>query len=97
MIVGMAGFFAAAAKPPFSTFIIVSELTGGYCLLLLPLGLHPRVRSLRRAIHLRLAGGRPLALAGPPGSYVCEVLAEVRVREFLSPKPSLVVLHPTTR
>ena len=29
-IVGMAGFFAAAAKTPFSTLIIVSELTGDY-------------------------------------------------------------------
>ena len=34
VIVGMAGFFAAAAKTPFSTLIIVSELTGGYTLLL---------------------------------------------------------------
>ena len=33
-IVGMAGFFAAAAKTPFSTIIIVSEMTGGYRLLL---------------------------------------------------------------
>ena len=31
---GMAGFFAAAAKTPFSTLIIVSEMTGGYHLLL---------------------------------------------------------------
>jgi CIC family chloride channel protein len=34
VIVGMAGFFAAAAKTPFSTIIIVSEMTGGYFLLL---------------------------------------------------------------
>ena len=34
MLVGMAGFFAAAAKTPFSTIIIVSEMTGGYSLLL---------------------------------------------------------------
>ncbi len=34
VIVGMAGFFAAAAKTPFSTLIIVSEMTGGYHLLL---------------------------------------------------------------
>jgi CIC family chloride channel protein len=30
----MAGFFAAAAKTPVSTLIIVSEITGGYGLLL---------------------------------------------------------------
>ena len=34
VIVGMAGFFAAAAKTPFSTLIMVSEMTGGYSLLL---------------------------------------------------------------
>lgn len=34
VIVGMAGFFAAAAKTPFSTLVIVSEMTGGYNLLL---------------------------------------------------------------
>ncbi len=34
VIVGMAGFFAAAAKTPFSTLIIVSEMMGGYRLLL---------------------------------------------------------------
>ena len=34
VIVGMAGFFAAAAKTPFSTIVIVSEMTGNYDLLL---------------------------------------------------------------
>ncbi len=33
MIVGMAGFFAAAAKTPFSTLVIVCELTGNYRLI----------------------------------------------------------------
>jgi CIC family chloride channel protein len=34
VIVGMAGFFAAAAKTPFSTLVMVGEITGGYDLLL---------------------------------------------------------------
>ncbi len=34
IIVGMAGFFASAACSPFSTIIMVSEMTGGYGLLL---------------------------------------------------------------
>lgn len=34
VVVGMAGFFAAAAKTPFSTLVIVSEMTGSYSLLL---------------------------------------------------------------
>ena len=33
-VVGMAGFFAGTARAPFSTVIMVSELTGGYELLL---------------------------------------------------------------
>lgn len=34
VLVGMAGFFAAAAKTPFSTLIIVGEMTGGYSLIM---------------------------------------------------------------
>jgi CIC family chloride channel protein len=34
VILGMAGFFTAAAKTPISTIVIVSEMTGGYELLL---------------------------------------------------------------
>ncbi|NPA94909.1 MAG: chloride channel protein [Thermodesulfobacteria bacterium] len=34
VIVGMAGFFASAASTPFSTVIMVSEMTGNYALLL---------------------------------------------------------------
>jgi CIC family chloride channel protein len=34
VILGMGGFFAAAAKTPFSTLVIVSEMTGSYHLLL---------------------------------------------------------------
>ena len=34
VVVGMAGFFAAAAKTPFSTLVMVGEMTGNYNLLL---------------------------------------------------------------
>jgi chloride channel protein, CIC family len=34
VLLGMAGFFAAAAKTPFSTLIIVSEMTGDYQMIL---------------------------------------------------------------
>ena len=48
VIVGMAGFFAAAAKTPFSTLIIVSEMTGGYHLLLPSLWVCPPLCRLSR-------------------------------------------------
>lgn len=38
LLVGMAGFFAAAAKTPFSTVVIVCELTGGFGLIAPALG-----------------------------------------------------------
>ncbi len=68
VIVGMAGFFAAAAKTPFSTLVIVSEMTGNYNLLLPDaVGLRAGVSPLGRAIDLQLPGGKPLAFAGAPG------------------------------
>ena len=66
VIVGMAGFFAAAAKTPFSTLIIVSEMTGGYHLLLPSLWVCTLVvHPFRQAVDLFLASGKPLPLAGP--------------------------------
>jgi CIC family chloride channel protein len=38
LLVGMAGFFAAAAKTPFSTLVIVCELTGNFALVAPTLG-----------------------------------------------------------
>ena len=68
VIVGMAGFFAAAAKTPFSTLVIVSEMTGDYNLLLPALWVvHHRLPAVRRAVALQLAGREPGAVAGPPG------------------------------
>jgi CIC family chloride channel protein len=96
VIVGMAGFFAAAAKTPFSTLIIVSEMTGGYRLLLPSLwvcGL-AYVLSDRQSIYSSQVEGRSRSPAHQ-GSYVREVLAEVRVADFLRPGQDLLVLHPS--
>ena len=38
LVVGMAGFFAAAAKTPFSTLVLVCEVTGGFGLIAPALG-----------------------------------------------------------
>jgi chloride channel protein, CIC family len=94
VIVGMAGFFAAAAKTPFSTLIIVSEMTGGYSLLLPSLWVCTLsfILSDQKSIYSSQVEGRSRSPAHQ-GSYVREVLAEVRVREFLSPQWAPVGLH----
>ena len=76
----MAGFFAAAAKTPFSTLIIVSEMTGGYHLLLPSLWVCTLsfILSDKQSIYSSQVESRSLSPAHQ-GSYVRQVLAEVRV------------------
>ena len=95
VIVGMAGFFSAAAKTPFSTMIIVSEMTGGYALLLPSLWVCTIsfILSGRQSIYSSQVEGRSYSPAHR-GSYIREVLAEVRVSEFLSPQQEVVSLKP---
>jgi CIC family chloride channel protein len=95
VIVGMAGFFSAAAKTPFSTMIIVSEMTGGYALLLPSLWVCTIsfILSGKQSIYSSQVESRSFSPAHR-GSYVREVLAEVRVSEFLSPQQDVVSLNP---
>jgi len=83
-VVGMAGFFAAAAKTPFSTLVIVSEMTGGYHLLLPSLWVCVLafVLSDEQSIYSSQLESRSRSPAHQ-GSYVREVLAGVRVRQVL--------------
>jgi CIC family chloride channel protein len=98
VIVGMAGFFAAAAKTPVSTLVIVSEMTGNYNLLLPTLWVcaiafllsdeqsiyHSQVESRSRSpAHL--------------GDYVRDVLTGLRVAQFLKPDEVFPLLHPNER
>ena len=95
VIVGMAGFFAAAAKTPFSTLVIVSEMTGGYHLLLPSLwvcGLS-FILSDQQSIYSSQVESRSRSPAHQ-GSYVRQVLAEVRVKDFLSPGDAALALRP---
>jgi CIC family chloride channel protein len=93
VVVGMAGFFAAAAKTPFSTLIIVSEMTGGYALLLPSLWVCTLsfILSDEQSIYSSQVEGRANSPAHR-GSYVRQILANVRVRQFLTcdqPTPTL--------
>ena len=95
VIVGMAGFFAAAAKTPFSTLIIVSEMTGGYHLLLPACGF----ACWRSCSRTRNRSTRPRWKAAPArpahqGSFVREVLEAVYVRQFLVREQAFQVMQP---
>ena len=86
IIVGMAGFFAAAAKTPFSTLVIVSEMTGNYNLLLPTLWVCTIAFLLsdEQSIYSSQVESRSLSPAHQ-GNYVREVLAGLKVGEFLLP------------
>jgi CIC family chloride channel protein len=95
VIVGMAGFFAAAAKTPFSTLLIVSEMTGGYALLLPALWVCTLsfILSDEQTIYSSQVEGRSSSPAHR-GSYVRQILANVRVRQFLSFERPPLTLEP---
>jgi CIC family chloride channel protein len=84
-VVGMAGFFAAAAKTPFSTLIIVSEMTGGYHLLLPALWVCSVsfMLSDRQSIYRQQVESRTRSPAHQ-GAFVRQALAGVTVARFLT-------------
>lgn len=95
VIMGMAGFFAAAAKTPFSTLIIVSEMTGDYRLILPALWVcaWSFLLSDRQSLYRSQVESRSRSPAHQ-GDYVREVLAGQHVRQFLSPGKAVPVLRP---
>jgi CIC family chloride channel protein len=98
VVVGMAGFFAAAAKTPFSTLVIVSEMTGSYNLLL-PTLWNCAIAFLlsdEQSIYIAQVGSRSLSPAHQ-GDYVRAVLAGLSVRQFLKAAQEVPVLHPGDR
>src|SRR5262249_27343937 len=95
IILGMAGFFAAAAKTPFSTLIIVSEMTGDYKLLLPALWVVTIafLVSDEEPLYRSQVKSRALSPAHQ-GSYVREVLAGLKVSGFLLPGLEVPALRP---
>ncbi len=86
VIVGMAGFFAAAAKTPLSTLVMVSELTGNYNLLLPTLWVCTIAFLLsdEQSIYSSQVQSRSRSPAHQ-GAYVREVLTGLRVGSFITP------------
>jgi len=95
VIVGMAGFFAAAAKTPFSTLVIVSEMTGGYHLLLPALWVCVLAFLLsdEKSIYSAQIESRSRSPAHR-GSFVRDALGEVSVGQFFVPGQTVVALRP---
>lgn len=98
VIVGMAGFFAAAAKTPVSTLVIVSEMTGNYNLLLPTLWVCALAFLLsdEQSIYSSQVLSRSRSPAHQ-GDYVREVLAGLHVRQFLTSQKEVPTLHPGDR
>jgi CIC family chloride channel protein len=98
IIVGMAGFFAAAAKTPFSTLVMVGELTGNYNLLLPTLWVCALAFLLsdEQSIYSQQVASRSLSPAHQ-GDYVREVLAGLRVGQFLGAQQEVPTLRPSAR
>jgi CIC family chloride channel protein len=95
VLLGMAGFFAAAAKTPFSTLIIVSEMTGDYKLLLPALWvcIAAFLMSDGQPLYRSQVEGRSRS-AAHQGRFVREVLAGLRVIQFLKPGEAFPSLRP---
>jgi CIC family chloride channel protein len=98
VIVGMAGFFAAAAKTPFSTLVMVSEMTGNYNLLLPTLWVCALAFLLsdEQSIYSSQVESRSRSPAHQ-GDYVREVLIDLRVSRFLQPGQKIPCLHAGDR
>jgi CIC family chloride channel protein len=98
VIVGMAGFFAAAAKTPFSTLVIVSEMTGNYNLLLPTLWVCAIAFLLsdEQSIYSSQLPSRSLSPAHQ-GDYVRAVLANLRVSQFMTPEREVPFVYPGDR
>jgi chloride channel protein, CIC family len=98
VIVGMAGFFAAAAKTPVSTLIMVSELTGSYSLLLPTLWVCSLAFLLsdEQSIYSSQVDSRSRSPAHQ-GDYVREVLVGLRVAQFMIPQQEIPSLRAGDR
>ena len=95
VLIGMAGFFAAAAKTPFSTLVMVSELTGNYNLLLPTLWVCALsfLLSDEQSIYSSQVESRSRSPAHQ-NEFVRGMLSGLVVEQFVRPNSSLTTLQP---
>ncbi len=95
VVIGMAGFFAAAAKTPFSTLVMVSELTGSYNLLLPTLWVCALTFLLsdEQSIYSSQVESRSRSPAHQ-ADFIRLMLSGMTVAQFLNDKQELVTVRP---
>jgi CIC family chloride channel protein len=93
-IVGMAGFFAGCAHAPFSTIIMVSEMTGGYHLLLPTMWVSTLCFAMGRRWKL-YSKQVPSRLESPAhrGDFLVDVLEGMRVGDVFDPTHAVKRVH----
>ncbi len=98
VLVGMAGFFAAAAKTPFSTLVIVSEMTGNYSLLLPTLWVCAIAFLLsdEQSIYRSQVESRSRSPAHQ-GDFARQVLEGLSLKQFIPAQEQIVTLKPGDR
>jgi len=94
-VVGMAGFFAAAAKTPISTVIMVSELTGDYELLVPSMWVCAFAFLVSRDWTIYRSQLRSRALALPQlGATAPDIVSHLRVGDVYRRKRRYVQVRP---
>lgn len=93
VIIGMAGFFAGVARAPFSTIIMVSEMTGDYRLLLPTMWVSTLAFLLSRrwTIYEKQVWNR-LESPAHRGDLIVDILGGLRVRDVFTPDRPLVTV-----
>jgi len=96
-IVGMAGFFAGCAHAPFSTIIMVTEMTGNYNLLLPTMWVSTLCFLLCRRWSL-YEKQVPSRLESPAhrGDFFVDVLEGIKVEEAYQRNPDIILIREST-
>ena len=98
VLVGMAAFFSTAAKVPIASLVLISEMTGGYSLLIpamLAIAAAYMFSSRRWSIYEKQVLNR-FASPAHRGTYVVDVLEHVPVMEVLRSARRVATVLPTT-
>ncbi len=93
-LVGMAGFFSGSANAPFSTILMITELTGDYKLLVPTLWVSSLCFILCRpwSLYLKQVKSR-LESPAHVGDYALDLLEGMRVRDVYRDKTYRTVFH----